>query len=339
MELLFIVLIFLIVLIIFFSIKSIISSFNQNEDNTKNHESEDNTLDTFKILEDGREDRMPITSLSSEKIEENTVDQLTQHNNPSIFLMSDKFMLDCVFNKFQSGHPIFKILSYNKSQDICVYKAEHISLDNIHTELIVESEMLAHQQIKKIRSNSGVNLKFYTHNLVGDYQEKIAAGDRIYIMLIIPNENCIMTIGFEFKQTNLGLFADKISEEENDFDTTLLQDKTLLIKRLKNNIERFELIEETLGISLDSIGFEVTTQTLEHVNFNLSLEVKLIDFENKVKVDLDITLFDEDNNILKNSWVRNVHLSSISPFYVNIWGFSCAQLPARIRIFPKGEKY
>lgn len=336
MELLFIILIFLLALIIFFSIKSIIWNSYRNEDNmTKNRELEDN----FKMLDDNQKISTPITLSPPEKNRKPMIEQLAKHNHQDITSISSKFMLECLFNKFQSGQPVFKILSYNKSQDICVYKAEHISSDNIQTELIVESEMLRNQQVKKIRSNSGINLKFYTHNLVGDYQREIVAGDKIYIMLIIPNENCLITIGFEFKQTNLGLIADKISEDENDFNTTLLQDKTLLIKRLKNNIERFELIEETLGISLDSIGFEVTNQTLEHFNFNLSLEIKLIDFENKVRIDLDITLFDENNNILQNAWVKNVHLSSTSPFYVNIWEFNCSQLPARIRLFPKGERY
>lgn len=340
MELLFIVLVLFFSLIILFAIKNIISNSNKDENNTtKNHESKDNLLDNFKMLDDNQKTSAPITLLPPEKNREPIVELLAKHNHQDIASISSKFMLDCLFNKFQSGQPIFKILSYNKSQDICVYKAEHISNDNIQTELMIESEMLRNRQIKKIRSNSGINLKFYTHNLVGDYQREIVAGDKIYIMLIIPNENCMITIGFEFKQTNLELIAEKISEEENYFNTTLLQDKKSLIKQLKNNIERFELVEEMLGISLDSMGFEVTNQALEHFDLNLSLEIKLIDFENKVKVDLDITLFDENNNIIRNSWVKNVHLSSTSPFYVGIWGFSCSQLPTRIRLFPKGEKY
>ncbi len=256
------------------------------------------------------------------------------------YTISGKYLIDCIFNSIDAFLN-FKVLNNkNTVQNVYLLKAEHISSDNVYTEISVNGlSSIKSREVNKIPAKSGTKLSFYDDGTIKRNGKSFNSGDKCNIIIILPKENCSITFGFEFKIINNALVAKKISEAEEFIDCTLL-DSDLVVKLIKNNIERFDLIEESLGVSLGSIGIEIVDADFSsnRISFNLSLEICLVEFNNKVRLDIDVTCFDENNNILNNTWVRNVNLFATSPFHVQVWYISSIKLPSRIRIFPKGEK-
>jgi hypothetical protein len=170
-----------------------------------------------------------------------------------------------------------------------------------------------------------IALVFYTQSL-----KRIVAGDVLYLPVDFSDLAHRVTYGFLCETAEPIVFSALPSDIE---EVEIRPDAKMLTRKLNKGVERLELLEDRLGISLDGVyakardfrtGFDVT----------VTGEARLRDLSGSRQCRINMTVYDRESRVLATV-TTGVALSRELPIATFAMSTPIlSELPERIRLHP-----